>query len=214
MMRHINHRFILITLFSIGVSLLVTSASALGNTWYAGILGGYGSTNWSRISTENDSLQATMPSGAKDDGFTWGLIVGDNINTYFGAELRYQRFANSRVSFAQFNEYDPDSNFAPFDMNSRTEAYMFLGKLRIPVNQRLELYSIFGASITYRKDQLNSLHGLGGVFGGGADFAVTQHWHNGLEFDFVTGNAPINLAPAQYYQPFLVSLVDKIEYFF
>jgi hypothetical protein len=206
-------RLTVIVGLSLATSLFFTASYAATHNWYAGLLTGYGSTNWSRIATSNDSLQATMPSSAKDDGLSWGLFLGDNINTHFGIELRYQRFANSKINFAQFNEYNPP-DYAAFSINSKTEAYLLLAKLRIPISSSIELYSVFGGSITYRKDQLNSLNGFGGVFGGGTDFTLTKYWHDSLEFNFVTGNAPINLAPAEYYQPFLTAIVNKISFFF
>jgi opacity protein-like surface antigen len=195
-----------------GILLTATTSHAVTNDYYVGILGGYGSTNWSKLATTDENLQLALPSGATDSGATWGVVAGDNINENFGAEFRYQKFADSKISFSGINEYSPD--FEPFTMTSHTESYMLLGKLRVPLNKSFEIYSLMGAGMTYRKDQLNSLHSIGAAIGAGAELSVTTHWHNSLEFYLVTGNATINIEPALYYQPFLTSFVDKVSYYF
>ena len=179
--------------------------------FYTGILGGYGSTNWTRISTSDPALQASLPKSAQDSGFTGGIFVGDNINQNFGLEARYQHFADSTVSFG-YTSYH--SNDKPFTMTSKTSAIMLLAKFRLPLGARWEAYSIAGGTFTLRSDSIANVNGLGGVFGGGTDFAFNAHWHNSIEFDFATGNATINELPAKNYQPFLTALVDKVIYFF
>lgn len=199
-------------LFSAMLLATYTVSFGLQNQFYAGILGGYGSTNWSRLATNDPTLQATLPASASDTGFTGGLFIGDDINQYFGIEIRYQKFADSQIDFT-LNEYNPP-DFAPFSMTSKISAGMFLGKLRIPLNNKFQAYSILGGSYTMRSDRLASVNGFGGVFGAGTDFAINTHWHNSLEFDFVTGNAAINETPAQNYQPFLTSFADKVIFYF
>jgi hypothetical protein len=181
---------------------------------YIGVLGGYGSTNWSKIQTDDPTLQASLPSHAKDAGLTWGVFIGDNIGKHYGVELRYQKFANSAISFAKYNEYAPAPDFNPFTMTSKTENYSLLGKLRVMAYPNVELYSILGASYTKRSDTLAKIGGLGGVFGGGTTFVINSHFSNALEFDFITGNASITLMPSTTYQPFLTSLSDKFIYTF
>ena len=198
-------------LLSLALPAICTPIFGLQNQFYAGILGGYGSTNWGRLVTTDLFLEGSLPNSAKDAGFTYGVFIGDDINQNFGLEIRYQNFANSEIGFAN-NEYSPDG--APFTMVSKTSAFMFLGKLRAPITKNLQAYSIIGGSYTLRSDQIANLKGFGGVFGGGIDLAVAQHWHKSLEFDFVTGNANINEYPAQYYQPFLTAVVDKIIFYF
>lgn len=206
--------------FTLAAALLFSggySALLLADSWsgvYVGLMGGYGSTNWSKIHTSDDTLQTTLPSQAKDGGAVWGIFIGDNIGKNYGVELRYQRFANSKISFTQYNEYSPPPDFPAFTMTSKTESYSLLGKLRVPVTQNFELYAVMGGAYTERKDELANVYGLAGVFGAGSRIIFNNHISNALEFDFVTGNASINLEPAKSYLPFLTSLNYKFIYSF
>ncbi|MBY0377228.1 MAG: hypothetical protein K2Q33_01525, partial [Gammaproteobacteria bacterium] len=167
-----------------------------------------------KISSSNDTLQTSLPSDAQDSGNVWGFFIGDNIAKNYGVELRYQKFATSKISFTQYNEYSPAPDFPAFSINSETDSYSLLGILRIPVNNIIELYSVIGGAYTQRKDPLANVSGIGGVFGGGTRIIFNNHFSSSLEFDFVTGNAPINLRPAESYLPFLTSLNYKLIYSF
>lgn len=207
-----------LTLSCCVICFLLLSDAACADSWsglYAGIMDGYGSTNWGKISSSDDTLQTSLPSDAQDSGNVWGFFIGDNIAKNYGVELRYQKFATSKISFAQFNEYSPGADgFPAFSMNSETDSYSLLGILRIPVNNIIELYSVIGGAYTQRRDQLANVSGIGGVFGGGARIIFNKQFSSSLEFDFVTGNAPVNLMPAENYLPFLTSLNYKLIYSF
>jgi hypothetical protein len=194
---------------------VVSHASAhFSQSWYAGLLAGYGSTNWSKIKTDDPTLQNSLPSHADDSGLAWGAFIGDNINSHYGLELRYQHYANSKISFAKFNEYAPPPSFPAFTMSSSSYNIAFLGKLRVQPTPHVELYSLLGLSYTHRQDKLVTLDGLGGFFGAGTRFMVNKHFSLGPEFDFVTGNEKVTLSPAKTYLPFLTSINLKVQYVF
>ena len=78
------------SLISIILLALVSSAytsPSIHQQWYIGALTGIGSTNWSKITTNDITLQNSLPSHAKDSGLTWGILIGDNINRHYGIEL-------------------------------------------------------------------------------------------------------------------------------
>jgi hypothetical protein len=54
----------------------------------------------------------------------------------------------------------------------------------------------------------------GGVFGFGQSYHMGKKLQQNLEFQFVTGNAAIQLAPVKHYLPFLTNLSYQVEYFF
>lgn len=210
-------RFLTILAFGWVTALAVTPLFA--HQFYMGLLSGYGNTNWSRITTNNDFLTTSLPSGSNGEGITWGVFVGDDFNKHFGAELRYQHFDNSTVEFAEFNNYStPDAvtGIAPaFSMISKTTSIQLLGRMRVTINaaKTLQAYTVLGASATHRSDVLRHATGLGGVFGAGMQYQMNQHFASSLEFNFVTGDASVDLKPALYYIPFLTTVVYKLSYY-
>ena len=186
---------------------------AIHQQWYLGTLAGFGTTNWSKITTTDITLQNSLPSHAKDTGLTWGILIGDNINQHYGIEFRYQHYKNSAISFADYNEYAPPpyANNA-FTMISKSYNIALLGKLQAQPKSYLNIYSLIGLSYTHRSDRLANIGGLGGFFGAGFTFSICKQWALGPEFDFVTGNEKVTLYPSETYLPFLTSLSVKLIY--
>lgn len=195
---------------------LVSSAYTLPSIhqqWYIGALAGMGSTNWSKITTNDVTLQNSLPSNAKDNGLTWGILIGDNINRHYGIEMRYQHYQNSSISFANYNEYGPQPYATnAFTMISKNYNIALLSKLRVQPTAHLEFYSLIGLSYTHRSDRLANLGGIGGFFGAGFLLSKGKHWSLGPEFNFVTGNEKVTLYPSKTYLPFLTSLSLKVLY--
>lgn len=204
---------------ALGLVAALTATHLLATNYYAGVLTGYGNTNWSKITTNNDFLTVSLPNSSNGEGLTWGVFVGDDFNEHFGAELRFQHFADTRVGFAQYNDYaTPDVNGVAqaFSMTSVTTSMQLLSRMRVAVNQAktLQAYSVLGVSATHRSDTLRQGTGVGGVFGAGMQYQMTQHFASSLEFNFVTGDASVDLKPAVAYIPFLTSFIYKVSYYF
>lgn len=204
---------------ALGLVAALTATNSLASHYYAGVLTGYGNTNWSRITTNNDFLTVSLPSSSNGEGVTWGVFVGDDFSEHFGAELRFQHFADTRVDFAEFNNYATPAadGIAPaFNMTSVTTSIQLLSRMRVAINhaKTLQAYSVLGASATHRSDVLRHGTGIGGVFGAGMQYQMSQHLASSLEFNFVTGSASVDLKPAQTYIPFLTSCVYKVSYYF
>ena len=198
-----------------GLVAAFTATNLFASHYYAGVLGGYGNTNWSRIATSDPTLSTSLPISADDDGATWGLFVGDDFSQYFGVELRFQHFADSKISFAQYNEYSSEAEgFPAFTMTSTTTSYQLLSKIHVPVSQLVQAYSILGVGATHRSDILRDTTGLAGIFGAGMQYQMSQHVASSFEFDFATGDATVDLKPAQEYIPFLTSFIYKLSYYF
>lgn len=202
--------------YILGIFLLTSAATSFANQGlYVGILGGWGDTNWSRFASNNIILQSSLPESASSQGLMWGVLVGNDFSDHFGAELRYQHFANSTVNFAQYNDYPPAGpDFNAFSMSSNVQNIELLSKIQANVTDKLQAYSLLGASYTMRDDILANVRGFGGVFGGGLAFEPNAHWSHSIEFQFVTGNASVDLYPAEDYLPFLTAFSYKIGYYF
>ncbi len=181
--------------------------------FYIGLSNGVGSTNWSKIKTSDQFLASSMPSAATDSGHVWGVYLGDHINRYLDIKFRYQQFATSHISFAKYNEYDPPS-YAAFSMNSRAHNFELVNQFSVPIRGKFSMYSLLGASYTSREDEIANVSGFGAVFGFGSKYASNRHIQQNLEFEFVTGNAAIVLAPVKHYLPFLTDITYQVEYHF
>lgn len=209
----------LITLISLGLVAVITTTNLFATGYYAGVLAGYGNTNWTRISTSNDFLTTSLPDGSRDDGLSWGIFIGDDYSQHFGVELRFQQFADSSIHFARFNNYSTPGTdgIAPaFTMTSRTNSIQLLSRMRVSINKSdtLQAYSVLGASATHRSDILRKIAKLSGVFGAGMQYKMTQHFTSSAEFDFITGDAKVDLKPAADYLPFLTTVFYKLSYYF
>jgi hypothetical protein len=107
--------------------------SIKSNHLYIGLANGYGSTNWAKIKTSNAFLSSSMPVGTHDGGYMWGVYFGDKLSRTLNFRLQYQRFSRTKVSFANFNEYDPPEGKA-FSMYSKTQNVELLNRFTLPVS--------------------------------------------------------------------------------
>lgn len=194
---------------------LCCSFPSLGYSYelYTGIIAGFGSTNWSRISTSDPDLQSTLPAQVKDNNTVIGTYLGIVLNSYLNIELRYEHYSSSTISFAQFNEYAPPP-FNPFSMKSDTNNWALLSKLKISIAKKWQLNPIFGAGYTTRNDILASQSSIAGIFGLGFSYQLFTHTMCSISFNYMTGKATINLTPAKSYVPFLTQVTYNLEYYF
>lgn len=196
---------------------LICSACLIASTCYShgnyfGVLVGYGNTNWSKIIASDITLQASLPISTDDGTAVYGVYFGKSVTSWLGFEARYQRFTETKVSFADQNLYDPPS-FKKFHMYSDTSNFDFLSRFDLRVQKSLGFFTVIGASYTMRRDKISNLNGLGAVFGFGADY-IYDSFRQGIEFDFTTGKAKIDLNPAQGYLPFLTQFSYRVSYLF
>lgn len=189
-------------------SVYADNSSLRPGAMYFGLQAGYGGTNWSRITVKDNLLKFNLPDKSEDTGPVVGFFTGINIGHHYGVELDYKRYKNSKICFAN-NIYKPQ----PFCMVSRTQNVSLLGKLRIAIGKRAEIYSVMGATYIMRRDTLTHKKAFGGVFGAGVNIGVAKHIVNGLEFDFATGKAGINEVPAKSYVPFLTSINYRVAFY-
>ncbi len=220
--------FLLATLFM----LLFSSLSYAQKGIYISALGGWGSTNWSKIgidprapSDDTVGLDTTLPTSTQDQGFAGGVALGWDFAKNFGVECRYLYFSRAKAKFDDLNSYVPPVGpGSPFTLKSQTQSVMLLVKLRAHLWRSFSVFSVLGGAYTMTHYQYPSFvitekigtgrNGFGGVFGAGLSQRFAKHFAQRLEFDFATGSAPVSMLTVKKYVPFLTTVTYQIAYYF
>lgn len=192
---------------------------------YVGLLGGFGSTDWSMLvadcnnpwGTFGSSCSSTVPSSAPiqagDKGFVWGAVVGYEIQPHFALEAAYEDFPNTTVVFGDENFYN--ASMSAFSFVSQTDAYSLVGKFMVQIaNSGVRGFANAGAALTHRSDMLNNIYHFTPTFGFGFDYVFRRHWMFVTGFQYYCGYGEANLTPAVNYIPFLYSLHVVMAYRF
>lgn len=194
-----------------------TQASKDRHGFYLGPSVGYGSTDWSFLTTDKDSAAAvSSPIAAKDKGAVFGGIIGYQFNNYFALEASYMHFSTSKITFAPYSAYWP---LLPTKktIESRTQQYAMYMKLMLPLHVLGEtsLFSGVGLEVTHRSDELvKRQNNLGGIFNVGLLHYFTKHIGAEVAFSYSTGAGRSETEPAFHYIPFLYQGHLAIFYMF
>jgi hypothetical protein len=194
----------------------------LDNRFSAGFIAAYGTTNWSMLSAycQGDSscletMSASTPVGAKDDGFAWGLKLGYQIVENFGVEMMYQRFHDSEIHFGRWSFYDRLPANVPSTVHSSVYAYSLMAKFFAPMfGSRYYAYAEAGPTVTHRKDLLTHGAHINLSFGVGIGRVFWNRLQTELAIFYSTGFDHSTITPADTYMPFLLSVGAKIAYRF
>src|SRR3990167_1784680 len=101
--------------------------------FYAGVLGGFGSTNWDGLVDNKamiDGSYSSVPIKAYDSGFDWGLIGGAEINPYFALEAQFHHSQTSHLFFAEGHVY---FNYGEHSIYTHTDSTAFMIKVMAPL---------------------------------------------------------------------------------
>lgn len=203
------------------IALMLGSSMLYAQTaspFYMGAAVGYGSTDWSMLVTSPSSVAAaSAPIGAKDKGLSYGFLAGYHITKNFAIEADYFHLRKSIIHFRAFSNYKPFNDKETF-MPSKTSVYALDAKFFVPVSvisSRLKAYAQAGMGVVHRNDILADTYRIGGVFGAGFDYPLTQALTAELAFQYYTGfgNAK-NVDPAYDYVPFVYQAYGALTYRF
>ena len=187
--------------------------------FYLGPSIGYGSTDWSFLTTDKNSAAAvSSPISASDEGMVYGLIAGYQINNYFAVEGSYMHYPQSKITFAAFSAYWPLAETTT-TIKSQTQQFALYLKLLVPLHIHFlgdtSIYSGVGAEETYRSDKLAKQgNKLGAIFTGGIIHFFTRHIAVEGGFDYSTGAGRSEVLPAHHYIPFLYQGHVALLYYF
>lgn len=204
------------------------------NSLYGGVSLGYGSTDWSLITTKNtNSNLATMstPIKADDKGLVWGFFLGYQITKHFGLEAYYSSYPETKLIFAEGNYYFPgNKRNTAF---SETSVYGVIARAILEMNNKLSGFIDFGMAIIHRKDKtamcsntdtfgtcasadlkkVNAIR-VSPTFGAGVTYNITKKVISELGFQYTAGYGQSNMTPVFDYIPFLYSVYFRLGYRF
>lgn len=187
--------------------------------FYFGVSGGYGNTDWSKITTTPGSLAApSAPIGATSGGFAYGLFAGYQFSKHFMIEGNYTRYPQTTVNF------DPGNLYALDSLVTNTDTYSLLGKILVPFGfTKVYVYADAGVTIVHRSDsKLHASAGLtpsvgkvnkykaGPSFGFGLAMNVTPRIFSEVGFQYTTGYDKADAKPAVDYIPFVYSIMFNL----
>ncbi len=193
--------------------------------FYFGGSVGYGSTDWSEITTSPSTATQvnlaaeTAPIGAKDDGFAWGGFIGYQFSKHFTLEGVYTRYHSTVVSF----QTDITPNLYGIEQfRTNTHSYSLLGKIMVPFGfTNVYVYADAGVTYVHRNDvqvtpdpnnppvafDKRSKGHFGPSFGFGLAYNLTEHLFAEGAFQYTTGYGKADVKPAEDYIPFVYSLM-------
>lgn len=185
--------------------------------FYLGPSVGYGSTNWSFLTTEpNSPAAAASPISADDSGLVYGVIMGYQLSNYFAIEGDYMHYPLSHITFEAYSDYWPDSD-SNVTISSNSQQIGLYLKLFVPFQflGNTRVFSGIGIEDTMRFDSLAAQNNrIGGIFTGGLIHFFTNKIAAETAFDYSTGAGKASAYPAYYYTPFLYQAHFVLMYYF
>ena len=187
---------------------------------YTGAATGYASTDWSFLCApeydEDGNINLTVvasPIDSEDDGTDWSMLLGYRFSPNFALEASYNHFADSEVTLQKWNieipKYDLGDGTENVTFTSKTEAYTLQAKFFLPetfFNINIDFFSSLGLELTHRSDVLTNTNNIGGVFGAGLSYDISQHVTSQLYFNYYTGYGASSLYPCEDYIPFIYQI--------
>lgn len=177
---------------------------------YAGILLGYGNTNWNQMVSQDASTATSTPTSAGGSGLADGIMLGYSLSQYFALEADFTHFPDADLVFSPYSVYRPLT-----ELTSKTNAYALFGKFMLPLDQgKFSAFSEIGPGYVQRNDDLAQKGHFSGSFGVGLDYNINSHWMTELGLQYYTGYGDSTLKPAYDYIPFLYTVNLRIAYRF
>lgn len=188
-----------------------TLKKTLQSPWLFTIGTGFGSTNWTPLTSNVISLHMSDPDKAQDTGSTFLLGATLAAAKNFYINLEYQHFASARIHFADGNTYSDDMK--AFTLQSKTNVMSVSAELRYPLfHSNLAATTKLGVAITHRQDSLNDQNRLGPLFGGGLSWQIKPSLFANIGFNYTAGYGKASLTPADEYIPFTYNVYTEIQY--
>lgn len=169
------------------------------NSLMVGFSLGYGDTDWSQISNQEDPIvQATAPTHAEDGGAAYGAWVAYQFSPRFLLEAAFTRYPNTTVYF------NTDRSIYDFEsMLSKTETYTFTGQFIVPLlKTNIYAFADAGAALTHRYDRIAAAWKWGPSFGIGLEYDFNSRFMSEIGFQYSTGYGEATAKPVEDYVPF------------
>lgn len=187
--------------------------------FYAGLMGGYGTTTWSGLVPPKDkqgaAIDLSAPVKATEGGAVWGYFLGYEFFPYFALEAYYERFPNAKIDFDEFSLFSFEHN-GRTSLNTHTETASLMAKLMviIPHTNNMRAFSSFGAAGVHRYDSLFDNWRISPTFAAGFNYNITPHFMIEVGANYIAGFGQSELDPVQDYVPFLYSGFARLAYRF
>ena len=185
------------------------------NRFYAGILVGYGDTNWGRLVSKDQISSFNTPLSGGGDGTSMGINVGYFLMKYLSVELEYVHYPSARVILNKnANGYNPIYGFTT-DFESHTEYFAGLAKIYVPIyDTGVSAFSDLGVAYTWRHDVLAKKGNVRPTFGIGFTYLWGRHILATAQFQFTPGTGESAVTPVLDYIPYLYTGQVGLAYLF
>ena len=206
--------------------------------YFGGSLG-YGNTNWSEITTTEEGwpnyneTALAAPISASSSVFASGGFMGYQFSPHFMLEADYTHFNTTVVGFQTtepgFNgqPIDVGNNYGISSLNTNTNSFSVLGKILVPLGfTKVDVYTDAGVAYVLRNDvsvvwdpqqtdpqtpfKLMDIGHFGPSFGFGLHYDFATHFFTDAAFQYTTGYGKANLQPAEYYIPFIYTVMFNL----
>ncbi|WP_298624251.1 outer membrane beta-barrel protein [uncultured Legionella sp.] len=212
--------FLLVSLFFMVVNCNAgtTGTAPPHHSFYAGALGGFGSTTWKGLvptkENQNMALILSTPIEVTEGGGVWGLFTGYEFSPYFAIEASYIRYPEAKVFFDSMSLFS-FNNDGKIELHTKTETVNLMGKIMLQIpNSKIRVYSSAGIADVHRDDFLINQWLISPTFGAGLNYRLTDHLMTELGANYTAGFGESQLEPTSSYIPFLYSVSIRVAYLF
>lgn len=186
--------------------------------FYAGFMGGYGSTTWEGLVPEkknqNDALMLSTPERVDEGGAIWGFLAGYEFSRAFALEANYMHYPETTITFSPLSIYS-FNNAGLLDLNTKTDSISLMGKIMLTIPKSdVRIFSSAGIASLYRKDMIINDWRLTPTFGAGINYIFTEHIMGEIVGNYTAGFGESQLSPVDTYYPFLYSVTAHLAYRF
>lgn len=178
---------------------------------YVGPIFGYGTTTWRQIVGRDDLSRLSTPVNVEEGGFTYGLLIGYNLSTWFALEASYVRIPTATIYL------DPESSddYPIKQFNNRTNLYTIVGKFIVPISDtNVGAFADAGMGIVQRSDFYANVSRITGAFGFGFMVNPVQHLLVQVGFRLYMGYGRSEALPVKDFVPFVYTVHMAVAYRF
>ena len=211
---------------------LSTNFSTQDSGLYLGIMGGYNYISWKDWAGQIHSFYCGEDYTLKvqnNTGFAIGPLVGYDFNPYLALQTEYLYLGNQVAMIGDGlhdNTNPPKYQDNPTLWTAKTQIAAVLGKFKLPITDKINVYSKFGVDYLYTKFNstfINNIQYSGThrstfslAYGLGIEGKMTSHTIIGFSWMRYNGNSDFtgNNAVFKNYQPSVDLYVISIAYKF
>lgn len=186
--------------------------------FYAGVIGGYGSTTWNglvpRAENQNLALKLSSPTEVSEGGSVWGMYLGCEPFPYFALEASFIKYPTAFIHFDSTSLFSFTNNDVHV-FRTHTQSVNLMAKLMIPLpSTPIRIYSSAGVAGVYRKDMLVNDSYASPTFGFGANYNLTTRLVAEVGANYTAGFGEPTINPSDSYFPFLYAVFARIGFRF